>query len=98
MAKLYAEIDSDKRGRKASKGGDTFLSIDIARGNKTIGTLRVYEVEGADAYRVHWHDEKWERTELVDTEGARGKRCTHCGAVTKTRLMHWHCTNCGRNN
>lgn len=56
MAKLYAEIDSDKHGRKSSKGGDTFLRVEVKRGNDVLGTLGVYEVETVPAaYRVIWH-------------------------------------------
>ena len=57
--KLYAEIDSDKHGRKASKGGDGFLRVEVFRGNRKIGTLGVYEVEAGTTtpagYRVAWH-------------------------------------------
>lgn len=83
MAKLFAEIDSDKHGRKASKSGDSFLRIDVFRGNKKIGTLGVYEVldvgkgthDGivftpVDAYRVAWHPVAGQQTVLEDTEKA----------------------------
>lgn len=33
MAKLYAELTSDKGGRVASKGGDKWLELAIYRGN-----------------------------------------------------------------
>lgn len=64
MAKLYAEIDSDKHGRKASKGGETFLRVDIFRRNVKIGTCGIYEVPASiektktpAGYRVMWHAE-----------------------------------------
>lgn len=61
MAKLYAEIDSDKKGRKSSKGGDTYIRIDIVRGNDKLGTLGIYEVLAGPntpaGYRVIWDKE-----------------------------------------
>jgi len=60
--KLYAEIDSDKHGRKGSKGGDSYLRIEVFRGNKKLGYLGVYEVEAGTTspagYRVIWHIDK----------------------------------------
>lgn len=34
MAKLYAELTSDKGGRVASKGGDDGITVRFYRGNK----------------------------------------------------------------
>lgn len=39
MAKLYAELTSDKGGRKASKSDNDVLFIELRRGNKHIATL-----------------------------------------------------------
>lgn len=39
MAKLYAELTSDKGGRVASKGGDNFVSLTIYHGNSKVFTL-----------------------------------------------------------
>lgn len=36
MAKLYAEITSDKGGRKVSKGGDKNIQIKVSNKNKVI--------------------------------------------------------------
>lgn len=36
MAKLYAELTSDKGGRKASKGGNEIITIEIFDGNSNI--------------------------------------------------------------
>jgi hypothetical protein len=36
MAKLYAEITSDKGGRVASKGGDENIRVTIKKGNVNI--------------------------------------------------------------
>ena len=33
MAKLYAEITSDKGGRVVGKGGDEYISIELKEGN-----------------------------------------------------------------
>lgn len=43
MAKLYAEIDSDKGGRKASKGGDEYITVNVSNGN-----IRVFEITFRD--------------------------------------------------
>lgn len=39
MAKLYAEITSDKGGRVASKGGDNTIKIELKEGNKIFATI-----------------------------------------------------------
>ena len=39
MAKLYAEITSDKGGRVASKGGDSIIAIELYRGNLKVGRV-----------------------------------------------------------
>ena len=41
MAKLYAELTSDKGGRVASKGGDSELEITIKLKNETIAEIIV---------------------------------------------------------
>jgi hypothetical protein len=41
MAKLYAELSSDKGGRKVSKGGNDKLTITINTGNNEVITLLV---------------------------------------------------------
>lgn len=41
MAKLYAEITSDKGGRVASKGGNEYLDIDISVGTCRLTCLTV---------------------------------------------------------
>jgi hypothetical protein len=43
MAKLYAELTSDKGGRVASKGGDEYITIQLSNGN-----LRIFEVTFRD--------------------------------------------------
>jgi len=49
MAKLYAELSSDKAGRTVSKGGNEFISCDISDGNTKI--LRVeYNRENNELY------------------------------------------------
>lgn len=43
MAKLYAELTSDKGGRVASKGGDNDLNIVIKLKNNIIAKMTVLE-------------------------------------------------------
>lgn len=43
MAKLYAELTSDKGGRVASKGGDEYITIQVSNGN-----IRIFEVTFKD--------------------------------------------------
>ena len=57
MAKLYAEIDSDKGGRKASKGGEEYLDIDILSGNRRIACLTVRNNERGEVTVYNEFDE-----------------------------------------
>lgn len=41
MAKLYAELTSDKGGRVVGKGGNHHLAIKITKDNKQIGYIDV---------------------------------------------------------
>jgi hypothetical protein len=47
MAKLYAELTSDKGGRIASKGGDSIITVELYRGNIKVGrvTMDNHEVK-----------------------------------------------------
>lgn len=105
MAKLFAEIDSDKHGRKASKGGDTFLLIDIYRGNTKVGRVGVYEVVDVNkgtygglqftpvnAYRIAWQPVTGKQVMLEDTEQYAGYcPCTGDESMQETR----NCKHCG---
>ncbi len=42
MAKLYAELTSDKGGRVASKGGDSSIKVSLNHSNKNYGILDTY--------------------------------------------------------
>lgn len=42
MAKLYAELTSDKGGRKVSKSDNKSISIDLFVKNSLIGTIELY--------------------------------------------------------
>ena len=42
MAKLYAEITSDKGGRVVGKGGDIFILTHYKVGNERLLTVRVH--------------------------------------------------------
>lgn len=39
MAKLYAELTSDKGGRVASKGGENHLDVTLKIGNNTVAYI-----------------------------------------------------------
>jgi len=55
MAKLYAELTSDKGGRVVSKGANTRLVLDVYQNNKKIGTLKAYPIHGEpNGHRVTW--------------------------------------------
>lgn len=69
--KLYATTTSDKGGREAKKGGDSWLFTKISRGNTQLGILRVYEImsyendgkpynshlwKAKGGYRIYWQD------------------------------------------
>ena len=41
MAKLYAELTSDKGGRVVGKGGDEYIDIDIIFKNRKLYKLRM---------------------------------------------------------
>ena len=41
MAKLYAELTSDKGGRVASKGGEKWLELAIYRGNRLVRRFNI---------------------------------------------------------
>jgi len=43
MARLYAEVDSDKHGRIASKGREGYITINVSNGN-----IRVFEITFRD--------------------------------------------------
>lgn len=97
MAKLYAEVYSDKGGRKSNKGGDGFVRVDLYRKNAKVGTLGLYEVNGLEngkeAYRVVWSPEGKAKPGTVehgscildDTEG-------HAATITPACIVR----NCSR--
>lgn len=41
MAKLYAELTSDKGGRVASKGGETFLELSTRHQNRQFWNVKI---------------------------------------------------------
>lgn len=101
MAKLYAEIDSDRGGRKASKGGDRHIRIDVTRGNTKLGTFGVYEVDGG-GYRIAWHPGYPLRAEshteygsviLADTTSAANGQ--HALRIISLHDAQAECTGCG---
>lgn len=55
MAKLYAELTSDKGGRVASKSADVRLVLNVYQNNRVIGTLKVYPItDQPNGHRVAW--------------------------------------------
>lgn len=48
MAKLYAELTSDKGGRVASKGGDKFILTHFHIKNERLFTIRVHSDGNVD--------------------------------------------------
>jgi len=55
MAKLYAELSSDKGGRVASKVADSRLVLTIKQNNKIIGTIKAYPINGEpNGHRITW--------------------------------------------
>jgi len=53
MAKLYAELTSDKGGRVASKGGDNELILSIRHGNRKFPDIRIERAEN-DTVRIFY--------------------------------------------
>jgi hypothetical protein len=61
MAKLYAELTSDKGGRVASKGGDDFIMMTIKHKNSLLweitagasGRLKIRRAGKSYEYTVH---------------------------------------------
>lgn len=39
MAKLYAELSSDKQGRTATKGGNDYIKVDLLIGNRPLAQI-----------------------------------------------------------
>ena len=55
MAKLYAELTSDKGGRVASKGGDTRLVLTVQQNNKIVVTIKMYPItDEPNGHRITW--------------------------------------------
>jgi hypothetical protein len=59
MAKLYAQIQTDKRGRVASKGGESWVQVQITDGSQTALHCE-YREEGEHQHGLHitFYDEK----------------------------------------
>lgn len=41
MAKLYAELSSDKGGRVASRGGNDYMHVSLKHGNIEVATIEM---------------------------------------------------------
>ena len=62
MAKLYAEISSDKGGRVASKGGNDFITCNISDGNNIIISIEYNK----SSHQLHINDETKKLTYNLD--------------------------------
>lgn len=66
MAKLYAELTSDKGGRVASKGADSRLVLTVYQNNKVIGTLKVYPIaDEPNGHRVTWQGKYHSNEQII---------------------------------
>jgi hypothetical protein len=69
MAKLYAELTSDKGGRVASKGADSRLVLTIQQNNKVIGTIKAYPITNEPSgHRITWEGLDGLETMIQDTD------------------------------
>ena len=75
MARLYAEIDSDKGGRVVSKGGGRELRITAHIGNAFLGTLHILATG-----RVTWNNAKGEIKTIEAGEHGECWEAHHMGA------------------
>ncbi len=56
--RLYATTTSDKGGRPARKGGDTYIQVELYHGNDWIGTIEVQRrVASTSGVEVVWHSD-----------------------------------------
>jgi len=65
MAKLYAELTSDKGGRVASKGGNQYISCQLAIKNETIVDVSI-SYNDDDNYNITITTPDGTRTENYD--------------------------------
>lgn len=92
--KLYATIENENFA-KVSKGGDEKLIIGLNVRNKNMATVEFTENE----IKIWYEKNHFWIGEFSKSQKQKGeKRCSHCGAITKTSLEGWHCSNCGRDN
>ena len=69
MAKLYAELTSDKGGRVASKGGDTRLVLTVKQNNKIVGTIKMYPItDEPNGHRITWEGSDGMVTMIQNTD------------------------------
>lgn len=50
MAKLYAELSSDKGGRVASKGGNEEVNVKLMAGNSLVGSIELRRYSDGTTY------------------------------------------------
>ena len=64
MAKLYAELSSDKGGRTVSKGGNEHITISVKDGNRNMFDITFKQGEYIDIMR--YSDAKNTRVHYID--------------------------------
>lgn len=69
--KLYATTISDKGGREAKKGGDSYIRATFSRGNEKLGVLGLYEIENNGGYRLYWHPVKGKEIEIYNSDNEK---------------------------
>jgi len=110
--KLYATVSSERATK--GQGGNKHLEIIIMaqelEGIPTRQDLFRLSMEINDNKRLTakiWDYSEGDEMLLyprhisTPTKGEQQKgekKCSHCGAITKTSLEGWHCSNCGRDN
>ena len=65
MAKLYAELTSDKGGRVVGKGGHDYVNVDIKCGNHIIARIE-YNLPNN---QLHINDETEDNELIVNVDG-----------------------------
>ena len=68
MAKLYAELTSDKGGRVVSKSDDKAIQIDLRVKNTQVGQVELYLHDDGE-WLVTWQDDNPNREKEIIAQG-----------------------------
>lgn len=66
MAKLYAELSSDKGGRVVGKGGNETINVGLQLNNKVIGMLETRRHNDGTTYVRYWKRGKCKVIDIVN--------------------------------